>query len=112
MKISFSENERKEIIKILEYQFTYQKERHGHLKLLPKIKENKPLELKDLIRLSKIIKYQIKYIKKITIGNIAITKCKKEINLYKKTLAKIINKMEIEKLIKITNKLEKIKHEK
>lgn len=39
--------------------------------------------------------------------NTAITKCEKEIKLYKKTLAKIINKMEIEKLIKITNKLEK-----
>lgn len=107
MKIRFNEDEKKDLIELLEYQFNYQKQRHGHLKLLPKIKNNKSLELKDLIRLAKILKYQIKYIKKIAMENTAITKCEKEIKLYKKTLAKIINKMEIEKLIKITNKLEK-----
>jgi hypothetical protein len=40
-------------------------------------------------------------------GNTAINKSEKEINLYKKILKEIINKKKIEKLIKITNKLEK-----
>ena len=98
-----NENERTFILEILNYQFNYLQQRHAHLKLIPKIKNNEKLELKDLIRLAKIFKYQINYAKKISLGNEALTKCEREIKIYKKLLIKIIEIIPIEKLIKITN---------
>lgn len=98
-----NEDEKIQILEILNYQFNYLQQRHAHLKLIPKIKNNEKLELKDLIRLAKIIKYQINHIKKITLENEAITKCENEIKIYKKILIKIIEITPIEKLIKMTN---------
>lgn len=98
-----NEDEKIQILEILNYQFNYLQQRHAHLKLIPKIKNNEKLELKDLIRLAKIIKYQINHIKKITLENEAITKCENEIKMYKKILIEIIKIAPIEKLIKITD---------
>lgn len=107
MENNFNEKEITKILEIIDFQFQYQKKRNGHLALIPKLKNNKELEVKDLKRLEKILKDEIKYIKKITMNNKAITNCENEINLYKKTLIKLIEKLPIKNIIKISNKLTK-----